>query len=503
MLFPRKLFPARAFLAANAFAITLNLALLAAWLWLYRAMFDYLGVIAARQDFRTNQLMLFGIVAVMVWQIRGGHWQLQFHLLPRLYLLPLLLALGGSFGYLIVERVLDINTLSAVLFGAASYGLLGLYLTPSSWRQGLPAALLLIGVLPFAEHMQTFLGFPMRIVTAELVRQVFAWVGITSAGVDTILVLENGVAQIDSPCSGVKSLWTGAMFLLAATWLDRRVVNARWLVVALLFAALLFASNLLRVAALVVSAHVLNLPVLAEMLHVPLGVLGFIGACAAAVVLLRHCHAAPVHFILDDKTAPAPARYLAPVLLSGIVIMGIFYAPRPQTGLTHHAPAWNFPAALQITPLPLKPDESAWLTRDGAESAARFRFTYQGISGVMILVPSKTWRAHHSPERCFQVYGLTTDESHAQLLAENFPVRAVTLRDPKSSARLNAAYWFQSRTRTTDDYGTRIWADTAGTPERWVLVSILFDAPVQANDARVTALYQALHRAIAQELERE
>lgn len=501
MFFPRNFSWARAAeVRAIAPQLVFNLVILAAWLWLYRAMFDYLGVIATREDFRTNQLLLLGIGALIAWQIRSGRLELQFHATPRPYRLPLFLALGASLAYLVVERWLDINTLSAILFGLGTYGLLGLYLAPTSWRQGLPAALLLIGVLPFGEHMQTFIGYPMRIATAEIARNGLLWFGAPSGGIDTILILENGVAQIDLPCSGVKSLWTGALFLLAATWLDRRVVNARWFAVALLFALLLFAANVVRVGALVVSAQVFDLPMLAQMLHVPLGVLGFGAACAASVVLLRLCHAAPIQSSAI-KNAPAPARYLAPALLTGIVVMGMLYAPRPQTGLNAPAPAWNFPAALRVTPLPLKPDEIAWLTRDGAESATRFRFNYQGVSGSLILVPSKTWRAHHYPERCFQVYGLSMDESHAQLVTQNFPVRAVALRDPTTNARLNAAYWFQSAARTTDDYGTRVWADTAGAAERWVLVSILFDAPLQENDARALALYQELHRAVAARLE--
>lgn len=501
MLFPPKFsaFNARA-LKTYAPPIVFNLALVGAWLWLYRNMFDYLGVIATREDFRTNQLLLLGIGALVAWQIRKHSWQVQFQRAPQPQPLPLALALGGSLAYLFIERVLDINTLSAILFGLASYGLLGLYLTPASWRQGLPAALLLIGVLPFGEHLQTFIGYPLRLLTAEIVRRGLAEFGAAPGGLDTILILENGVSQIDLPCSGIKSLWTGALFILAATWFDRRAVNARWFGVALGFALLLLAANVLRVGALVVSAQVFALPVLAQMLHVPLGVLGFVGACAAAVWLLRFCRTADTP-LPAPKNFRAPARAFAPLLLSGIALLGISYMPRPQGALTASAPTWDFPPTLQTVALPLKPDESAWLMRDGAEAAPRFRFNYQGVTGSLIVVLSKTWRAHHYPERCFQVYGLEMAESHAQLVAENFPVRAVTLRDPQTNARLDATYWFQSAARTTDDYGTRVWADTAGAPERWALVSILFDAPIPANDARVAALYQTLHDVAAQTLE--
>ncbi len=34
------------------------------------------------------------------------------------------------------------------------------------------------------------------------------------------LIFENGVSQVDLPCSGVKSLWAGAIFYFAATWLS-------------------------------------------------------------------------------------------------------------------------------------------------------------------------------------------------------------------------------------------------------------------------------------------
>lgn len=476
-----------------------NFLIFALWLVLYRAMFDYLGILALREDFRTNQLVLVGILALIVWQIRSGNFQIDFHTVPRAYPIPLALALGGSALYLVTERALDINTLSATLFGIATYGLLGLWMTPRSWREGLPAAFLLIGVLPFGEHMQTFIGYPMRILTAELIRDGLAKFQIASTGVDTILVLENGVSQIDLPCSGVKSLWTGALFFLAVTWLERRALNLRWLLAACAFALLLFLANGLRVAALVVTAHVWNVPIVAEMIHVPLGVMGFVGACAAAVGLLRFKHKN-----LREIIVPESQSFFVPHLSLGLAIlictMALLYSPRLEPGLSHHAPAWDFPAALRTQELPLKPDEIAWLTRDGAESATRLRFDWQGVSGSMILVPSRTWRAHHRPERCFEVFGLQLNDSRAQMIANDFPLRAVTLRDPKSDARLDAAYWFQSASQTTDDYGTRIWADTAAPSSRWVLVSILFDQPIQPNDARVTALYRVLHHSVAQQL---
>lgn len=492
--------------AVNLPQLAANALILTAWLWLYWPLADYLQVIFTREDFRTNQILLIAVIALIVAQWRRSALLPRFDAPPRLASWPLALSLGGSLAYLLSERFLSVNTLSATLFGLASYGLLGLWLEPARWRGGLLAALLLIGALPFGEHMQTFIGYPMRIVTAALVRDGLTAVGVGSIGIDTILVFENGVSQVDIPCSGVKSLWTGAMFLIAATWIERRPLTWRWWGTAVIFALTLFLVNLVRVAILVTVGEALGWRLVAEMLHVPLGVLGFVAACALALWLLRRQPApAPQSPARSDHSAPS--AWLTPALLLVILLMAALYTPRPISGLSQPAADWEFPTALAVTPLPLKPDEYEWLTRDGADTASRYRFTWEGVSGSMILITSHTWRAHHRPERCFEVYGLTLEESHTHLVngdqaAMNngvgvMPVRFISLGRGDEHAALSATYWFQSAARITDDYGTRIWADLSPQREEWVLVSILFDDVYQADNPDLNSLYLALHAAAA------
>ena len=482
-----------------------NVAIVILWLWLYRGVFDYLAIIFSREDFRTNQLVLAGVLVLIAIRARKERIRPQMDAAPHLFLPALVLALGGSALYLAVERFLDVNTLSASLFGLASYGLLGLWMEPQRWRQGLPAALLLVGALPFGEHLQTFVGYPVRILTAAVVRDGLRAGGVASIGVDTILVLENGVSQVDLPCSGVKSLWTGLLFLVAATWIERRRLNLRWFLTALAFAGLLFVANLARVGVLVVVGQVAEWRLAAQMLHVPLGVLGFVAACAAALALLR-LQPPVVQDAWDaqsERILPALARpaWLAPALAVVTLGMALAYAGRPQTGLAQPPPAWTFPAGLVIEPMPLTPDEVVWLTRGGAESAGRQRFEWRGITGSLMLITSTTWRAQHRPERCFEVYGLSLNDSRTYLVAPGFPVRFVSLGDDDGRGRLSATYWFQSAGRTTDDYATRMWADLAPARERWVLVTILFDGVHDPHAADIQALYIALHDAVAHNLE--
>jgi exosortase O len=490
----------------NARDLLFNLAILAAWLWLYHPLAGYLGIIFTRQDFRTNQILLAGILLLLFLQLRQAKQWPRLDLRPRMAGWPLLLVLAGSATFLLVERFLDVNTLSAALFGLASYGLLGLWLAPNRWRAGLPAALLLIGVLPFGAHLQTFVGYPLRIATARLVGQGLATAGVGSVSVDTILVFENGVSNIDLPCSGVQSLWTGALFLLAATWMERRALNGRWLVVAALFAALLLVANLARVAILISAGPVLDWELVAQMLHVPLGVLGFGAACAAAVVLLRRI---PRGYPQQRTTSPTAHRpgWLAPTLLGLIFIASLFYAERPASGLIAEATPWNWPAPLATEPMPLKAEEREWMMRDGAESADRHRFQLGDLSGSMILISSRTWRAHHRPERCFEVYGLNLEDSRTILTAKQQPLRFVSLgrsgvvsKTSAEQAQLTAVYWFQSENQITDDYATRIWADLAPQRERWVLVSVLFDRPVDSHDPDLMRLAELLQETVGERL---
>lgn len=486
---------------ARALRLSANGLVVALWFALYRSVFDYLAIIFSREEFRTNQIILAGVIILLASQVRREHIQFRLDVALQLYFPALGVLLGGSLIYLFVERFLDINTVSASAFGLASYGLLGLWMRPQRWAQGFPAALLVIGVLPFGEHMETFIGYPMRLLTAAIVRDGLSAAGIPSIGVDTILILENGVSQIDLPCSGVKSLWTGALFLLAATWIEHRPLNARWLGIACVMAVFLFITNLARVGVLVVVGQVANQRLLAEMWHVPLGVLGFAAVCVLTVSLLRLEPAAT----LTERAPREPARpqWLAPFLAVTILGLALLYAPHPQTGLAQPPPTFDFPAELIARPMPLKPDEVEWLTRGGAESAYRQGFTWRGISGSMILITSTTWRAQHRPERCFEVYGLALDDSRTHLVAPDFAVRFVLLGDRRGRDRLTATYWFQSAERTTDDYGTRLWADLAPTRERWILVTILFDRVRDPNATDVRALYLALRDTVARYLKGE
>ena len=483
--------------------LSANIAILILWCWLFRPVYTYLGTLFTRQEFRTNQVVLLVVLALIAVQVRRGRFQLSLRNLPQLHLPGLALALAGSAAFIAAERWLDINTLSATLFGLATYGLLGLWMEPGRWRQGLPAALLLVGVLPFGEHMDTFIGYPLRLATSRMVSQGLAALGIPNLGVDTILIFENGLSQVDNPCSGVKSLWTGSLFFLAATWIERRPINRRWLLAAAVFGLMLLAANLARVATLVLVGQVAGWRLLAEMLHVPLGIIGFIAACAAAIGLLRWSGSAPPTYLASAPALPGQPRWLAPALAIALIGMVILYAPRPQP-VAAASFEWKLPPELATQEWPLTRGEMNLLSERGsvAVSAARWRFEWRDLSGSVLLVASETWRAHHRPERCFTVYGLEVQESQPYMAGRDFPLRWLTLGKANDSRPLySAVYWLQSSQRVTEDYSVRIWDDMAPQPHPWVLVTVLFDEPTDPAGVDAQALFSILRQAVQRNLE--
>jgi len=499
-------------------SLGINIALAIVWLWLYRAMLSYLRTIFTREEFRTNQILLLGVGILIISQLRKEPLRLRLDASPHLYLPGLALALGGSGFYLLSERFLDINTLSATLFGLATYGFLGLWMSPRSWTRGLPAGLLLVGTLPFGQHLETFVGYPLRLATAEIVSHGLNSLGITSVHVDTILVLESSYSQVDSPCSGVKSLWTGLLFLLAATWLERHPVNLRWLGVAILTGGLLVIANIVRISILVLVGHVAKWQLVAEMIHVPLGVLGFIAVCSLAAFLLvagRQDHLFPtlqastnrskwqsgMSVTLADPRGLKRPTWFAPTLVVIVLGMGLIYSPRPESAQAQSTISWLFPAEMNVESFPLSQELNKWATEDGADTAERWRFDWGDLHGSTMFLTSRTWRGQHRPERCFEVEGLSVKTAQTYLINPDFPIRFLTLTG--GPYQISAAYWLQTTGQVTDDYATRIWADLYPKRQPWVLVTILFEGTPALDSPATQALFQALRTTIAHGLEGE
>ncbi len=470
-----------------------NVVLVGVWAWLYKRLLGYVSVIMFRSDFRLNQLLLIMVVLLAGWHFRKRGARVNLTAVPTLHIQAITMTLGGAIAYMLCEKYIGINTLSTSFMILGSYGLIGLWMSPHTWRKSLPVAFLIVCVLPFGTMLQTFLGYPMRIITADIVQTMLVQMGIPTITTSTILVTVNGIANIDLPCSGVQSIWTGTMFLMAATWLEKRKLNLKWIGIWLVLMVLLFIANFTRVFTLTILGAVWNWWEIAEIVHVPLGVCGFVFACGGALFLLRK------QARLDGTKSGAmarPVRWLAPLLIGIVALMAITHKPFYQPASALQPISWVYPAAFNVTADPLEPNQYELLMRDGADSADRYRFSWRGQTGSIILVGSHTWRAHHLPERCFEVAGHKPLAIEPIMVGDAFSLRTLTLMDTDQTA----AFWFQSAAQTTNDYTQRIWADFVQPRDNWVLVSILFDGNVDHESADMQAFYEQLHETVGNQL---
>jgi exosortase O len=373
------------------------------------------------------------------------------------------LLLAAALASLAAEALWDIHVLSGVLCGVGAYALFGLYVSPARWSSALPAALLLVATLPFGHHLHAYFGFPARMAVASIVHGGFEVLGIPSLTSQTVLLLETFAMNVDLPCSGIRSAWTGLVFFLGATCLERPRLSLRWMLAGVGYLLLLFVANVLRVAVLALLSHA-GLPALARLVHEPLGVAGFVLASAAVYGVLRGIGAPPEP--AAAQLLPAP-RLLAPALAVTLLALAAARRPAvpPEVGAVAEV---AFPAGLATAQLPLSEAERDLFSRHGAR-AQKVRLG-GALPGTLILVHARSWRSHHPPEQCLRGGGRAIESDLPLVLPNGLPVRLIRLAGGGV-----AVWWFQSPSGSVNDLIQRIWAEVSGRESRWTMVSLLLD----------------------------
>ncbi|MCK6552453.1 archaeosortase/exosortase family protein [Myxococcota bacterium] len=546
-----------------------GVALGGAWLAVSAPVIRWIGATLSAEAFRLNLALFIGVSVLLARRVGQGALRRAWARVARGPVLragPVAVIVGAALGIVVFERVVDVHLASAVLFGIGTWGLLGVFSAPTAWRAALVPSLLLVAVLPFGEQASTYLGFSARLVTARFVEHALAALGVAAIPANTVLLLESGVAYVDVPCSGVKSLWTGLVFFLAALAVERRRVDLRALAAGLAYAVLLFAANVVRVTIVVLLASA-ELTALADVLHEPLGLGGFAAASAAALALLRRTaaprapaqaradhttadhpradpssadpssadpssadpssadpssadpssadpssadpssadpssadHARADHTTADhtsrahtsaDRSAVRASRLGALSLAAALVALAPLAASSTAARPAPPPLSVALPRGFSGTPVPLTDAERGLFARVGESSASKRAFEGRGLRGTLLVVDSTSWRAHHPPELCLASAGVRVDALRDLSCGTGCSLRVASL---DGGAR-TSLYWYQSRTRTTGDLVARIAADVTGDEDRWVLVSILLDAP--AHDV---ARAREIHTLVADEV---
>lgn len=438
--------------------------------------------------FRLPGQKVYSLNGVLLCLLVGGFVVLGAHQLKQAFRLEFgfnwqatLVLIFSILGFLANEYFFDFSIVSGSCALLALYAWLGYFTDKLMWRRAFLFVILLILALPFNTHLEVFLGFPLRIYTAEWVSQIMQWLGHSTMRTQTIILLENQATNIDLPCSGVKSLWTGLLYFFTMSLFLRTKVGLRWFFVLPLFLGLIVAVNFQRVFILAF----LNLQGFSEtvldVIHIPLGLLGFLLACAIGAFLLKRCG----NYKSCAAVSPGePVGHWVPIAL---LLVAIFiYTPRPAQAVGSQEVLISFPQSFEITELELGFKEADLFRRHGVVSAQKYQFRWEELSGSMLFVYSHNWRTHHHPEQCLEAAGNQVAKSSAILVEPGFSVRELQLKDGRS-----AYYWFQSRQEITDDYTRRLWSGLSA-PTGWVMVSMILDTP----SSHAIALFKHLSESV-------
>jgi exosortase O len=466
-------------------------AIVTSWLYLNRSVLDWLAQ-ALQEISLFNGLMLIAGGFLLLGLGIYYRQQIQFSA-PTLRLVPLLLMLGCGVGAIATRWLVALEQLPVVLFILGTYGLFGLFLSPVTWRKGLPIGAAIACLFPFGVQFSTGLGAPARVLTSHIVEYILKLGNISAISTEDIILLDTGVAYVDSPCSGLKSMWTGTLFLLAATWLEGRQIGLRWLFVGLANLGLLAIANTARIITLVILTHVLHQPDLAEMLHVPLGLMGFIVASLITWGLLRWIPRSR-SVVLVEKPQTQRFTFKAPIVtITSILALTLIPHPQITTTPTLDLSQLQWASSMQTQEVALNPYEQKFFANYPGVTTQKQKFEFQGLTGSIVLIASPTWQAHHAPELCLTAIGYHIDRMVGEPLTPTVTGRWLTLDGGKKTA----SYWFQSATRTTDDFFVRFWGEVFRKDPTWTMISIVFDQSHSTDEPAVQSFLTIVHDAVA------
>ena len=425
------------------------LALWPAWEWSVRRMGD-------GSDDPFGIVALFAL-ALMLWRERR-----QLSAAPRLpwllsaLLLCALVALAPGLPPL----------LRAVLAVLALFGAVLALRTPG---QALLAWLGLgLLALPIMSSLQFFVGYPLRVLTAE----VSAWL-LRAGGLEVLrqgstLEVAGQLVMVDAPCSGIQMAWVAYFTAFAtAAWL--RLSDRQLLRRLPLLGGLVLAGNILRNSVLVLQeTGRLDWP---GWMHEGTGLLVFVAVCA---LVLRYVAAgatgAPSLAAALDRPRLAPLVQcllaLAFVALALWPLLKQPAAPEPRSGNFIEWPT-RF-ADQTLRPLALSAVEQRFATQfPGA--IARFS---AGPRLVTLRHVTRPTRKLHPAADCYRGLGYRIEAMHLEQRTEGAGLQRCFIADGHGVRLRVCEYIEDASGQTFSDNSAWYWAALAGdSPGPWRAVS--------------------------------
>jgi exosortase O len=371
---------------------------------------------------------------------------------------------------------LHLNTLRAFSSSLLTLGVVGLVTDRYRYSRSLPLGIFICALVPLEKHIETFVGFPLRLLTAEATTYLLGSLGMNIQGMSTILVVENAASSVDSVCSGVKTIWAGMLFFMLASYTSQQKFNVKWITKAFLILILLVLANFLRVLLLSVIALAIQSKEIFNLLHLPLGAFAFAAVCLyASQILPRNGGTTEI-----DNLKCRNGSLKSPIAAFSLLIFSVLLTPMSIEGSIASERKFdkglniNFTANMITTPIPLTDQEKAFFIQNQGASVSKWRFTHNNdsrMTGTLIISLSRSGIAQHDPLQCLLGSGNEVQSLNTILVSRDFPAKVATINRGHSQV----FYWFQSEQGLTDEFSHRFWAGLFNN-RPWVMVSVLFDS---------------------------
>jgi exosortase O len=398
--------------------------------------------------------------------------------------------------------VVDINILTACSFFIFMYGIFGLFQLKENWCKSAIPIILIIMTLPFGTILDIYVGFPLRMFTAESISALFHLVGINNLQSSSIITIENSAMQIDFSCSGLKGLWTGVLFYFTLTWLKKLAINYKWFFVFGGLIVLIILANMVRIISLVYVISILKLPSVASVIHAPLGIIGFVFSCFCIYLLVNTSW-----FSKSTKEKQIPSiknslptkkvkfQNILFKLLLIAVIFGLSGLKKEEKSINNNTELqFDCPKNWNAKPLHLTSEELQFISKQECQ-LYKSSFRVNEINGSLLIMKSNKWRGHHNPEFCIRAGGNQITELKTLQISPTLPIKWMAINNSSSGC-----YWFQNNTQTTEDFGSRIWSEIFHPSENWLMITLIFNDLESSHSIDVMPLINQLNTAIANQL---
>lgn len=373
------------------------------------------------------------------------------------------------------------------LFFIAVYVLIGVFVKNNlRWKRGLPVAILIAVCIPFSVEFGSGFGFFLRIASSQVVEVVLNAAGVHVMSSHDILIFENGIAQVDTPCSGLKSLLTGTLFFLSAVFIKKRTINLATCVQYVVFCCVLLFTNVLRIFVLVAIYEIIRWKELAEVIHIPLGILAFSVSCAVGWGMLTYFPQKKQRVEQEKDSTYNLLPVLLMVLSLGIAIG--FKSPRSTHSFVMSASDSKLLTEINASPLQLTKAEEGFFSTKANTQALKWRFAASGVKGEILLVESSSLNGIHSPEICFFSNGMIIKTVSEETIS-NIHCTVVSFKNSEK----RAVYWLQHNKNTTQSFLFRFWEHVLYGNTKWTMKALLFDAQSTLENKHVRGVLRTLY----------